>query len=122
MSKKAFLILGAESSGTRLLTNIFVNSGFAGSAEHEQPWDKNDPVGEKIVWRRSVPHGLKEFPDILSMIRKLRKFQYDVAVAIIHREATATLASQVNNFEAIENAAGALQRYQDAYLYIYDES
>jgi 2-polyprenyl-3-methyl-5-hydroxy-6-metoxy-1,4-benzoquinol methylase len=118
--KKAFIILGAESSGTRLLTSIFVKSGFAGSSEHDQPWDTKDPDADKIVWRRSVPHGLGELPDIVGMIKQLRKLQYDVGVVVIHREASATLASQVKSFEAVVDEATALDRYQKAYLYIYD--
>lgn len=119
--KKAFLILGAESSGTRFLTEIFVNSGVAGSAEHQQLFDVQDPTEDVIVWRRSVPHGLDpELPDIVGMIRKLRKLKYEVKALVIHREISATLASQFKNFEAITSEEMAFDRYQKAYLHIYE--
>ena len=119
--KKAFIVLGAESSGTRFLTDIFVKSGFAGTAEHDQQYDTADPTEDLIVWRRSVPHGLDvEPPNIVSMVQKLKKLSYEVTALVIHREASACLASQVENFEAIENEGQALERYQKAYLHIYD--
>ena len=73
MSRKAYLVVGPESSGTRIVTRLFVEAGCVGSFEHSQPLDKflrlkrmtldNYSESEKFVLRRSVPHGTK-FPDL----------------------------------------------------------
>jgi hypothetical protein len=53
-----YLVLGPESSGTRLTTQILLAGGCQGSAEHRQPMDEGAYTvdGPSIVWRRSVPH------------------------------------------------------------------
>lgn len=69
--KRAYLVLGSESSGTRYLTRLLIDAGCAGSADHAQPWDASPddydqlaiPVGdgapERLVLRRSFPHGVQ---------------------------------------------------------------
>ena len=59
--KRAFLVLGAESSGTRLVTRLLIAAGCHGDGGHQQPFDKwqaaSSPFDGKdpIVWRRSYP-------------------------------------------------------------------
>ena len=81
---RAFVVLGAESSGTRLLTRILIASGCEGSAEHEQPWDKKLPYDQPlIVWRRSLPHSEK-LPPIRWILRQLKDRGYETTIIITH--------------------------------------
>ena len=116
--KRAFLILGAESSGTRYLTSLFVAAGFVGSANHAQPTDLDEPTADCIVVRRSIPHGEK-YPDLQILINRFQSLGYTVIALVIHRDPTATLNSQVKNFVAIDTIDDAWQRYQKAYKHIY---
>jgi len=71
---KAYLVLGAESSGTRLLTAILVSGGCVGNSDHYQWWDDH-PLSSQdrpIVWRRSYPHGVS-YPNIGEMVEALRR-------------------------------------------------
>jgi len=114
----AFLVLGAESSGTRLLTSILINAGCLGNAGHEQPFDKEIPAGkEHIVWRRSIPHG-REWVDIEELIQKLQHKGYKVKALVTMREWYAGAHSQVKNNHAksTEEAFTALPR---AYRHIF---
>jgi SAM-dependent methyltransferase len=117
---KAFIVVGAESSGTRLLSQILVSNGVSGEATHQQKFDTEDPSGDVVVWRRSVPHGLTDDePDLVEMGKKLKRLGYSVTVLVMHRDPAATLASQEERFLAITNRQIAEQRYQAAYLHIY---
>jgi hypothetical protein len=68
----AILIIGPESSGTRMLTRMFYESGWFGDYDHGQRLDTVIRQEEsfrilrgadKFVIRRSVPHK-KEYPDV----------------------------------------------------------
>jgi hypothetical protein len=117
MPKRAFLVLGTESSGTRFMTRILTNAGCAGDDDHDQRWDHEPAVGENIVWRRSVPHA-EWWPDIMNMIEQLRGLEYSVFAYVIIRDWIATLTSQVVN-RKIGDYELCFQRYQRAYPYIF---
>lgn len=56
---RAYLVIGPESTGTRLLTRVLIAAGCRGDAGHEQAFDAPGPVSadsHPVVWRRSVPH------------------------------------------------------------------
>jgi len=102
--KKAFIVVGPESSGTRLMTKILIGGGCRGSAKHEQPFDTKSFKGQSpIVWRRSVPHRGKGL-DLFNMIHKLE--EYKIIVVVIVRDWYATELSQVANkhVDSIEDA------------------
>lgn len=94
MNLRSFLVLGGESTGTRVLTKILMLAGCEGSNDHVQPWDDRSPEGELIVWRRSLPHA-RRWPDIASMADQLRFFGYDVTALFITRDWHAASRSQV---------------------------
>ena len=98
---RAFVVLGAVGSGTRLITKILIAAGCKGSAEDPQPWDKKLPYDELlIVWRRGVPHIGGEQPAIRWMLTQLKDRGYETNIIVITRE---------------DNAA------RDAYSYIYSQ-
>jgi len=73
-SKQAFIVVGPESSGTRLLMKCLVAAGCHGDAGHDQPFD-DDPgqlAGkDRVAWRRSAPHGFGK-------TRKIRDLEADL--------------------------------------------
>jgi hypothetical protein len=128
--KRAFLILGPESSGTRLLTRLLMAGGCTGSHEHSQPFDqwqdKNGFGGaDLIVWRRSFPwteHHL--WPNIeLDLWRPLRQYGYnDTTALVIVRNWLSLWKSQVDprNHHA-PNEEAALENISLAYSEIFTQ-
>jgi hypothetical protein len=117
---RAFLVLGPESSGTKLFTEILMGAGCIGDAGNEQRWDNELPVfgrDDPIVWRRSVPHG-ESYPDITGMVDGLRNVGCQVVAYVTTRDWTCILDSRVMN-AGIINHEIASQRLQWAYPYIF---
>jgi len=115
-SKKAFLVLGPESSGTRLVTRCLIAAGCQGWGDHAQGFDTSlDGAGDLIVWRRSLPHG-SQWPDLRQMLLALRCHGYDVRVLVIVRSHYCTVRSQIrarhveNQSQAERNIAQAMCR------------
>ena len=65
--KRAYLVLGAESSCTRFITKCLIKAGCSGTTldwethephpnGHAQKIVFTDPTENCIVWRRSFPH------------------------------------------------------------------
>jgi len=72
--RKVYIVLGGESTGTRMVTDLMVKGGCWGDAGHHQKMDDFVREGNwsyikkltesiPIVWRRSFPHD-KHFIDI----------------------------------------------------------
>ena len=118
---RAFLVLGPESSGTKLFTQILISAGCNGDPENEQKWDNELPVwdvDDPVVWRRSVPHG-EDYPDIASMVARLRSVGCQVFAYVTTRDWTSMLSSRIN--AGIINHEISSQRAQWAYLHIFSE-
>lgn len=99
MQKKAFLVVGPESSGTKLLTQLFIEVGYIGSSGDNQFFDGHDhntlsKYTENIVWRSSLPHG-KAWIDIKERKIKCEKAGFKVYVIGIAREMSSTIQSQL---------------------------
>lgn len=115
MSKRAFLVLGPESSGTRWITRWLLHAGCVGSDDHEQPWDHALPTDEPlIVWRRSFPHG-DYWPCMPLLVNGLRGMGYDVTALVVVRDWFAMSCSQ-GQFQPAEEIEGHIQ---DAYRRIF---
>ena len=117
--KRAFLVLGAESSGTRMVISMFISAGCFGDFGHEQRIDSGVPDDEPcIVWRRSVPHR-NEIPNIHRMILELERKDYEVTAVVTHRDWYAMAKSQVNAPHAA-NGEIAIKQAKEAYRHIFD--
>jgi len=118
IERRAFLVLGPESSGTRLWTRILMMCGCYGDGGHSQRLDSlalpDEPL---LVWRRSLPHA-KQWPNVQAMARKLREGRYTVHALVCMRDWWALLRSQVRNghVESVEDAA---TNAQEAYRRIF---
>ena len=127
--KRAFFVLGAESSGTRVLTRAFISAGCWGSDEHTQPLDNlifsDSP--DLIVFRRSLPHDFK-WPDIIDIKQHIEKAGYDLITVGIVRDTDITALSQVRNQhvatvekaeENIEKAIRIASLFVDAFIHYH---
>jgi len=110
-NKKAYLVLGAESSCTRFITKCLVDAGCVGRTghnDHEQEIDFKDPTEDCIVWRRSYPHAWGRsnkypyvlpntigIPDTDKMYNKLKSLDYKIVVVVTTRDWFATSMSGV---------------------------
>ncbi len=92
----AYLVVGPESSGTRLLSKVLMSAGCLGSDQHSQEWDDlKFPLPEKpIVFRRSLPHD-RQWPDIGEIITKMRNAGYNVHVLVTTRDWHPVIQSQL---------------------------
>jgi hypothetical protein len=130
--KRAFLVLGPESHGNHLVTDLLVHAGCHGrSGNHvpwsgewqegiddRQPWDEKLPTDEDpIVWRRSVPH-LKHWPDIRGMIDVLERRGYTVHAIVVHRDRYAAIQSQLK-WRHVADPEVARANIERAYPYIF---
>lgn len=110
---KAFLVLGPESTGTRLMTQILISAGCQGDAGHFQKFDEYIPEVTPIVWRRSYPH-FGNWPNLFVMLEELANYECHAIVTVRHPHATER--SQVANKHvkttkiARENVSKAYQR------------
>lgn len=93
----AIIVSGPESSGNKVLRNIFVDSGFTDISECTYIKDVQlNFVGEsKLVWLRSCPHA-REFPDYGQMADILRNKGYQVYCLVPLRDWHYTIESQID--------------------------
>ena len=118
--KRAILVLGPESTGTRLITRALLLAGCKGSADHRQPFDLELPANERLIaWRRSVPHN-KVWPDINQMFDSLDGLGYNVYAVVTTRDFFAVTESQVKN-RHVPNKVRAIGNICKAYSHIFSE-
>jgi hypothetical protein len=119
----AVLVVGPESSGTRLLTRVLIEGcGLRGDYDHEQRWDHALPRydGSSIVWRRSYPH-FGHWPSLVALWDRLTSAGYaDVRALITVRARYATVSSQLAA-PHVRSAREADSNIQSAYRSILDE-
>ncbi|KKN84449.1 hypothetical protein LCGC14_0289110 [marine sediment metagenome] len=113
---RAYLVLGPESSGTRMMTEILIAAGCVGDPGHDQHFDQEFPTEETIVWRRSVPHG-GEWPPLDLMIHRLKQSGYAVFAVVTMRDWTAMARSQVEHWN--HSFDSAINNIRTAYPYIF---
>ena len=120
--KRAFLVLGAESTGTRLLTSQLLAAGCSGDASHEQPYDTGEfGDADPIVWRRSYPWTVDRlWPDIgTELLPPLHANGYRVSRALVTtRDWYAIAKSQVRQ-QHVPSEAVALKNVTIAYREIF---
>jgi hypothetical protein len=120
--KTAVLVLGPESSGTRMMTEAFIRLGFFGDAGHEQSLDNLDfsATPARIVLRRSLPHN-NIWPPLQDICRALRQGGYrNIIPVLIVRDKEITIQSQCspkNGHVATERAARTRIEYAVPYAY-----
>lgn len=114
---RAFLVLGPESSATRLTTRILIKNGCYGDGDNVQRLDTGGIEGDPIVWRRSVPYASK-WLKLSRLLERLRS--YDVIAVVTTRDWSCLVQSQVNRGHALTPAKGLVQT-QHAMELIFSE-
>lgn len=110
--KKVFIVVGPESSGTRIVTRLLCMAGCAGDYGHEQRLDRFvcseiaeegiDVCGvigehcETIVLRRSIPYDSDRRPDILGIGTWFRSVGFLPYYIVTMRDWTCNAASKIN--------------------------
>jgi hypothetical protein len=118
--KNCFMIIGPESSGTRMLTRIFIDSGCIGSDDHDQFFDSAPPLEEmNVVWRRSIPHGGIKEPNIEEMYNHLISNNYNITIIVISRDIFCTIFSQIQN-NHVENKHQSIENIQNSFLFLFN--
>lgn len=113
------LVVGPESSGTRLMTRLLIQAGCRGQDEHEQAFDDELPEAtEPIVWRRSIPHG-HFWPNLLSMITVMQTMKYEPKIVVTTRDWFAMSHSQLEA-QHVKSIEEALKRIKMAYRHIFE--
>lgn len=110
---RAFLVVGPESSGTRLMTKLLIAAGCEGDDGNEQRWDEGLPQGDQVVWRRSLPHG-GVWPDLDEVLWGLNGRGYQVLFLVMSRDWHAMGDSQVQAGH-VSDMETALKHIRDAY-------
>jgi len=118
--KRAFLVLGPESSGCRLVTRILMAAGCDGDGQHLQRWDKQLPPAESrlVVWRRSVPHH-HVWPDIPQMAWLMGLEGYKTEAVVTVRRWAPMIASQVATFAHVPDDETAVANIHRAMAWIF---
>lgn len=115
---RAFLVVGAEDTGTRAVTRVLIAAGCAGDASHFQPFDNGIPRGhDRIVWRRSVPHA-GQWPAVSHLLILVRNAGYQPHVIVTMRDWSATAVAQVSATH-VKTKEQALENLQRAYRCIF---
>lgn len=119
--KRAILVFGPESSGTRLMTSILMNAGCIGSSDHYQWWDDHafEEGDDLVVWRRSFPHGVdRGWPDVGGMAARLAPWGYQVQAVVMARDVHSMASSQARQGYA-ESYQAAVRAIGEAYERIF---
>ncbi len=112
--KRGVIVLGLESTGTRNLTRILIESGFVGSSVHIQPLMGKEAFlsinPQQFVIRYSAPHNSHLY-DIHSILEYFKNLGYSMMVMITTRDWHSMISSQVANNH------GLCQDHTDPYKY-----
>ena len=115
---RAFLVLGPESSGTRLMTKLLISAGCNGDDGNRQRFDAVPAFGDHVVWRRSLPHG-GVWPNLSKCVSRLRSAGYSVLVVVMSRDWNAIQLSQVASGHVDETFV-AHNHIREAYRIIFN--
>ncbi len=123
--KLAYLVLGAESSGTKMLAEFLVKGGCHGDFTHVQKLDDLafDGLSPRIMLRRSLPHGREPkgkilWPDLHEIVGRMRAAHYGVTAVIVVRDKDCCVASQLKSGHQTDGVA-ARSVIREAYERIY---
>lgn len=96
-AKRAFVVMGVPSSGTRLMARILIAAGCVGDGDHAQRWDAKPPNAEPlIVIRRHQPTGRPPaWASQPNIMLELSARGYAVTGIIIARDWHSTIQSMI---------------------------
>lgn len=120
---RAIIVVGPESSGTKLITELFVSAGCLGDYTHEQrfdeKFDKNintDWPDQDIVFRRSIPHA-KVWNKPIDLVQRFENIGYNPLLVVTFREFVPNIFSKINNDHSDEKNAYSDLLYQLRFIF-----
>lgn len=121
--KRAFLVVGPESSGTKLVTQILISNGCQGSATNDQHlWSaiqqRLSIEVDPLVLRLSFPHGL-DMIDLSQLLWHMRCLGYWPRVLITVRDWWVIQQSQCDDHTHAFSPEHSENKIMDAYLRIF---
>lgn len=117
---KAYIVCGAESSGTRAHARLLAVAGARQALSSGKPGEiPNDPESERpAVVHRSYPHG-GEWPDLGALADRLRSDgATEVIVVVVVRDPVACERSQVDH-KHVGDVETARENIRGAHLRIF---
>jgi len=123
MSRRAIIVTGAESSGTKVMTEALVHCGVRGEYGDTQPWDDlmfRRATDDFIVFRQTVPHATR-VPNLSDIIGRLRFNKFEVTVICMMRDWDCLRQSMMKRGH-VKSEASAIRAIQRAYPYIMVET
>lgn len=138
--KRAYFVMGAESSGNRMMIDAIESSNDFGLGGIKVPrneyiykgkWDTEDTVRqslikntpEKLLYVTSVPrktHPNKEFPNIYYICLNLRSVNYTIYPIVMYRDRRFVVASQISH-NHVRSELQAHTNIDKAYEHIFSE-
>jgi len=115
MNKRAFFIVGPESSGTRFINRSFISAGCYSKykwqfSEHDGRHNFN--VKADIVFHRSLPHQ-RLWPDLAHLRLSMENSGFNVVPLLVVRDWRCTVLSQLHR-EMVESSAEAEKNIRKA--------
>lgn len=115
--RKAFVVIGAESAGTRMLTKAFISAGCWGDSGHEQRVDNHMKFAhlphDHIVIRRSIPHA-GSMPKVGNVRSKLIRDGYTPTIVAVERDDSIVTRSQLRDEQHAHSPEQAAENIQNA--------
>lgn len=115
--RRAFMTLGAEGSGTTMLTEALVAAGCHWEQWHESHHDdyKFDKMSSPFVFHRSLPHaGI--WPDLEKILLDLHLADFRIHILFILRDWNATKKSVLARDPS--RSEGIVERFQNESLFV----
>ena len=146
-NKKAYIVVGPESSGSRFVHNLIQAAGCEGvkynftfphdgrqnemfKEEDELSFDNAVPFN-KVIIHRSVPDGFHKvgkehpydemFPGLENISKQFKKRDFSTILVICVRDHYAMMKSQINR-QMASDPKDAITRTQKAYQYIFEST
>lgn len=108
---KAIIVVDPESSGTKLITELFIKAGCLKDYTHEQRFDEKfennidtDWPNQDIVFRRSIPHA-KVWNKPIDLVQRFKNIGYNPFLIVTFREFIPNAFSKINNDHSDEKNA-----------------
>lgn len=120
---KAFVVLGGESTGTRMMTKFLIQAGCYGDSGHKQKFDLGiEGADFPLVWRRSFPHEKRWINLGTEIINPLLQYASldEIFVLVMSRNWFCTIKSAVGQCH-VHNVGQAKANLEHAYSYIFRE-
>lgn len=119
--KRAYVVVGPESSGNKLLTALLIRAGCVGDPRDDGPgmWSIIEPATEqRVALTYSFPHG-QEWPDLRNVYWRLQNKGYLTWFLVAARDPWCVFQSQEQR--RLKPMPVAMANYQRSYREIFTQ-